>query len=54
MILEKNVFVERILPSSVLRKLSKEEMNMYRKPFTNPGEDRRPTLTWPRQIPIKG
>jgi haloalkane dehalogenase len=54
MILEKNVFVERILPGSIQRKLSDAEMNEYRRPFLNPGEDRRPTLTWPRQIPLGG
>jgi haloalkane dehalogenase len=53
-ILEKNVFVERILPSSILRDLTEEEMAMYRAPFVVPGESRRPTLTWPRQIPIEG
>ena len=54
MVLEKNVFVERVLPGSVLRGLTDEEMAVYRRPFLNPGEDRRPTLTWPRQIPIDG
>ena len=54
MILEKNIFVERILPGSILRKLSEAEMAEYRRPFLNPGEDRRPTLTWPRQIPLGG
>jgi haloalkane dehalogenase len=54
MVLAKNVFVERVLPSSVLRTLSEEEMAEYRRPFASPGEDRRPTLTWPRQIPIDG
>ena len=54
MVLEKNVFVERVLPGSVLRKLSEEEMEVYRRPFVNSGEDRRPTLTWPRQIPVAG
>jgi haloalkane dehalogenase len=54
MILDKNVFVERVLPGSVLRELTEEEMEIYRRPFTEPGEDRRPTLTWPRQIPIEG
>ncbi len=54
MILEKNVFIERILPGSILRKLTEAEMAVYRRPFLNPGEDRRPTLTWPRQIPIAG
>jgi haloalkane dehalogenase len=53
-VLTKNVFVEKILPSSIMRTLSDEEMNEYRRPFTEPGEDRRPTLTWPRQIPIDG
>ncbi len=54
MILEKNMFVERILPGSILRKLGDEEMAEYRRPFATPGEDRRPTLSWPRQIPIDG
>jgi len=54
MVLEKNIFVERVLPGSVIRRLSEEEMAAYRRPFANPGEDRRPTLTWPRMIPIEG
>jgi len=54
MVLEKNVFVERVLPGSILRKLTDEEMNVYRRPFAAPGEGRRPTLTWPRQIPLDG
>jgi haloalkane dehalogenase len=54
MVLEKNVFVERVLPASILRKLTDEEMAEYRRPFAAAGEDRRPTLTWPRQIPIEG
>ena len=54
MILQKNIFVERILPGSVIRKLSDDEMAVYRKPFLEPGESRRPTLTWPRQIPFDG
>ncbi len=54
MVLEKNVFVERVLPGSVLREMSGTEMDVYRAPFSKPGEDRRPTLTWPRQIPIEG
>ena len=53
MILDRNMFVERVLPGSVLRKLSEAEMAEYRKPFPNRG-DRWPTLTWPRQIPIAG
>jgi len=54
MILEKNVFVERVLTGSVMRELSEIEMSEYRRPFQNKGEDRRPTLSWPRQIPING
>jgi haloalkane dehalogenase len=54
MVLVKNVFVERILPASVLRGLGAEEMDKYREPFRQPGESRRPTLTWPREIPIDG
>ncbi len=54
MALTKNVFVERVLPGSILRKLSDEEMAVYRRPFAEPGESRRPTLTWPRQIPLGG
>ena len=54
MVLQKNVFVERILPASVLRGLGEAEMAVYRRRFAEPGESRRPTLTWPRQIPIEG
>jgi pimeloyl-ACP methyl ester carboxylesterase len=46
-------FVERILPEAVLRTLSVDEMAAYRRPFAEPGEGRRPTLTWVRQIPIE-
>jgi len=54
LILQKNYFVEQVLPASVMRKLAPSEMDVYRRPFLNPGEDRRPTLSWPRQIPIEG
>ena len=54
MVLEKNLFVEAVLPASVIRTLTAEEMAEYRRPFAEPGEARRPTLTWPRQIPIDG
>lgn len=53
MVIEKNLFVEAVLPGSILRTLSEEEMDEYRRPFLEP-EHRRPTLTWPRQIPIAG
>jgi len=54
LVLERNVFVERILPGSILRELTEDEMAEYRRPFAEPGEGRRPTLTWPREIPIDG
>jgi haloalkane dehalogenase len=54
LVLQKNVFVERILPASILRRLEPEEMEAYRRPFAEAGEGRRPTLTWPRQIPVGG
>jgi haloalkane dehalogenase len=54
MVLTKNIFVERVLPGSILRKLDETEMAEYRLPFAEQGESRRPTLTWPRQIPIEG
>lgn len=54
MVLTDNVFVEQVLPASIARTLSDEEMEHYRRPFARPGEDRRPTLSWPRNIPIDG
>ncbi len=53
LILDRNLFIERVLPGSVLRSLSDAEMTEYRRPFLN-REDRWPTLEWPRQIPIGG
>src|SRR5262249_37789817 len=54
MVLQNNYFIEEILPNAILRKLSDEEMAENRRPFAEPGEGRRPTLTWPRQIPVEG
>jgi haloalkane dehalogenase len=54
MVLQKNVFVERVLPGSVLRGLTEAEMAVYRRPYLEPGEARRPTLSWLRQIPLDG
>jgi haloalkane dehalogenase len=54
MVLDKNMFVERVLPASILRKLEPVEMAEYRRPFANSPEDRWPTLAWPREIPIAG
>ena len=53
-VLEKNVFVERILLNDSANGFTEEEKAEYIRPFKNAGEDRRPTLTWPRQIPIEG
>ena len=54
MVLQDNFFIEKVLPGAILRKLSDEEMAEYRRPFAEPGEGRRPTLTLPREIPIEG
>ena len=54
MVLEDNVFVEQVLPTSILRDLGDDEKAVYRRPFERAGEDRRPTLSWPRQIPLDG
>jgi haloalkane dehalogenase len=54
MVLAQNVFVEQILPGAVLRTLGEAEMAIYRRPYLDPGESRRPTLTWPREIPLEG
>ncbi len=54
MVLEQNLFVEAVLPGSILRSLSDAEMEHYRRPFREPGEGRRPTLSWPRDVPIDG
>jgi haloalkane dehalogenase len=54
LVLERNVFVERVLPGSIKRQLTDAEMAEYRRPFLQPGEDRRPTLSWPRNLPIEG
>jgi haloalkane dehalogenase len=54
MILDRNLFVERVLPASILRQLDPAEMDEYRRPFAGAREDRWPTLSWPREIPIDG
>lgn len=54
MVLEHNTFIEENLPRTILRTLTEEEMNEYRRPFADPGEGRRPTLSWARQLPIDG
>src|SRR5262249_32924728 len=54
MVLQENFFIEKILPGAILRPLSAEEMAEYRRPFAVAGDGRRPTLTWPRQLPMDG
>jgi haloalkane dehalogenase len=54
LVLEQNSFIEFNLPKTILRTLTDEEMNQYRRPFTEPGEARRPNLSWARQLPIEG
>ena len=54
LVLEKNIFVERILLNDSADGFSEEEKAEYIRPFKEAGEDRRPTLTWPRQIPVEG
>ena len=54
MILEENMFVETRIPSRTLRDVTEEEMDAYRRPFAEPGEGRRPTLTWARSVPVSG
>jgi len=54
LVLQKNMFVEKVLLAGILRELDQETHDAYRRPFAEPGEGRRPTLTWPREIPIDG
>lgn len=54
LVLEQNYFVEQIMPTGIIRNLTEEEMNEWRRPFANPGEDRRPTFTFPNEIPVDG
>lgn len=53
LVLERNIFVEAVLPSSVIRDLGEAEMQHYRAAFST-SDDRQATLNWPRQIPING
>jgi haloalkane dehalogenase len=54
MVLRENFFIEQVLPTETLRDLTPEEVAVYRRPYLEPGESRRPTLTWPREVPIAG
>ena len=53
LVLQRNMFVEKVLPNSVMRRLGEKEISHYRQPFSTP-DDRQPTLNWPRHIPISG
>jgi haloalkane dehalogenase len=53
MIGEKHMFVERMLPGAIVRKLTEEEMNYYRNPYTEV-DSRKPLWRWPNEIPIEG
>lgn len=54
LVLQNNLFIEKMLPSAILRDITDEEMAEYRRPYVNAGEDRRPTLTFPREVPVAG
>ena len=54
LVLEQNYFIERVLPGMTIRRLPDEIWNEYRRPYREPGEGRRPTLSWPREIPVEG
>jgi haloalkane dehalogenase len=54
LVLQQNMFVEKVMPAGIMRQLTDEEFDVYRRPYLEAGESRRPTLTWPREIPIDG
>ena len=54
LVLEENIFIDKILPQTVLRQFTEDELDVYRQPFRNSGEDRRVMLSWPRSLPIQG
>ena len=54
LVLQQNIFIEQSIINGTLRPFTDAEMTEYRRPFLEPGEGRRPMLTWPRQIPIGG
>ena len=54
MVLQENIFIERILPQAAFRQLTGDELDAYQQPFRNAGEDRRAMLAWPRSLPIQG
>ncbi len=54
MALKENIFIEQVLKRATIRRLSPEETEHYRRPFLEPGEGRRPTLSFPRDLPLDG
>ena len=54
MVLEENFFLEDMLPNALMNPLSEADLAAYRRPYLEPGEARRPTLVWPRELPIGG
>ena len=54
LVLEKNFFVERLLLTDPISPMSEEDKKEYLRPYIDAGESRRPTLTWPRNIPLDG
>ncbi len=54
LVLQQNMFVERVMPAGIMRELDEETHDVYRRPYREPGASRQPTLTWPREIPIDG
>ena len=54
LVLQHNMFVEKVMPAGIIREFDTETHDAYRRPFADPGEGRRPTLTWPREIPVDG
>jgi haloalkane dehalogenase len=54
LVLQQNIFLEQSLVKGTLRAYTDPELAEYHRPFLQPGEDRRPMLTWPRELPIDG
>jgi haloalkane dehalogenase len=54
LVLQQNIFIEQSIVKGTMRPFTDDEMAEYRRPFLEPGEGRRPMLTWPRQLPIGG
>src|SRR6202022_3901261 len=51
LVLQQNIFIEQSIVKGTIRPFTDGELTEYRRPFIEPGEDHRPMLTWPRQLP---